>query len=980
MTNRFDEIIERSKLFARRIWDCCNWKTVAISLFFTISLSLLIMGGLLRENLIPSTPAQMLGCLAYLWDLFITTRLCAIGCTIIVAPLIFLGILCGFSLMDDDRRESMTRFGFFSILPVLYLIALGRYSVNSPIDYSWIIISCLLFSAVFWLQLWRKECASDMDFVLLFCSFFIPFGFCCLARAVCYRWFPEDYPAFFDWGCRKLKTLPYLSFGMTLILLTFPKNGSEHYRRILYAALQLLMLPLFTWLLPQIYLRDNQLIALHSYGKTFWYIVFPLLLLATADILLRAWKPGLMKRAISPFPLMAVLAFEAFDHSSVIGLTNFFEFGDRIADYYAVHSGAMTIFKDTTPTYGLWDYWFMRLTDFFSNTFTMADTYGFSLMELFALFVSFYAFFHLLPLWIAFLIAFFWGGCFNTAFTFSVVLVALIMIWIHPGFLKRRGLWCAFWSITTAFVVFFRIPQGAMLAVAFLPLFLYQFFRVFKEDKRLGWKLLVFEIFWASLFLVWPFSPYFYGLARIFYETGSINNAWAALEWRLGYGSGALLPFAAANAILFLPVITIFLSGLVIVSDVPVTADNKKTFAWGIFSASLCYTFISLNYSYSRIDGVFSRQFQTFLILLPFLLVPVLFLPGKLKRIKLLLIVLSFAPGTAFLIHHPNPPESPLNAIRNPLPTISDEEMVHGEDFGLPKAGYGIASEECRKELQAERELKTVLDQVLAPDETFLNLSLYGGLYFLFDREMPARHSNYYTVTGDLTQFHMLKQLSGKNVVVSVFGRDYFDYSYPMLRAFYLYRYAIKDAFPLKVNDKYFILMPEAYFRKIGQTAPSLEESLEIWEDFFNSGATLYQFDNLVYSTAVWGRNSKKLLRDMSEASMELPLPQGDALQQQVQFAQPLSGDQWGILEIDSDQECWAGVIWTNEFQKPYKIYFKLARGKSLVPLDIYPHWFQAKENREFTFFSQDHELKITGLTLHRRKLPHEILRKKTGD
>ena len=113
---------------------------------------------------------------------------------------------------------------------------------------------------------------------------------------------------------------------------------------------------------------------------------------------------------------------------------------------------------------------------------------------------------------------------------------------------------------------------------------------------------------------------------------------------------------------------------------------------------------------------------------------------------------------------------------------------------------------------------------------------------------------------------------------------------------------------------------------------------------------------------------------------MELPLPQGDAFQQQVQFAQPLSGDQWGILEIDSDQECWAGVIWTNEFQKPYKIYFKLAHGKSLVQLDIYPHWFQAKENREFSFFSQDHELKITGLTLHRRKLPHEILRKKTVD
>ena len=982
MKKRFDEIMERSERFARRIWDSCSWETVAISLFFSIMLSLFLLDYLLTKVLVPSVPAQMLGCLAYLWDIPISNRLWSVGCCICVTPLLFLGGLFAFSLLGKELRENMVRFGALSLAPILYCLALGKFKIHEAIDLSWIIVSCLLFFGVFWLQFWKKQCVTGKDYTLLFCSFFIPFGFCCLARAVCFRWYPEQYLGFYDWGRLKLSKLPYCSFGLTLILLSFPKNGAERYRRTLCAVLQLLVLPLFAWLLPAVYLRDGQPIVLHSFDKTFWWIVLPLVLLGATDILVRVWKPGCLKRDYSPFPLIAVLAYWKFDHFSVIGLANFFEFGDRISDYYAVRSGVMTIFKDATPCYGLWDYFILRLTEFFSDSFTMADTYGASLIGLFALVISFYIFFYFLPIWIAFLISIFLAEWFLGG-GFLAVLAALIIIWIHPDILKRRVLWCVLWSITASAVVFFKISQGPVLAAAFLPLFLYQFFHVFKEDKKLGRKLLCFEIVWAFLFFVWPFSEYFYGLLRLVYETASVNSAWAATAWQ--YGSGAPLPYIAANAIIFLPVLTVFLSGMFLVTDLPMASDNRKTFAWGLFSASLCYTFFSLNYSYSRMDELFCRQTRSFMLLIPFLLVPLFQLPDKFRHLRNLLLVLSLTPLIVpSIIRNAEAPEAPLNAIRKPIPEINDEDMVRGEDFDLPRAGYGFAAsmldvpKGCREELQAEREVKDILDRVLAPGETFLNLSLYGGMYFLFDRPLPARHSNYYTVTGDLTQYHMLKQLDGKDVVVSVFGRDCFDSSYPMLRSFYLFRYAIRDSLPLKVNDQYFILMPARYFEKIGRSVPSREEALAIWDEFFNGGTSVFQFDNLVYSPAVWGRNCKKLLKAVSEAQMELPLPEGEPLQQQIRFREPLSGDQWGILEIDSANECWAGVTWTNEFEKPYKICFKLAPGKNLVPLDAYPYWFQAKENRELSFFSQDHELKITGVTIHRRKMPPEIERKKT--
>jgi len=133
--------------------------------------------------------------------------------------------------------------------------------------------------------------------------------------------------------------------------------------------------------------------------------------------------------------------------------------------------------------------------------------------------------------------------------------------------------------------------------------------------------------------------------------------------------------------------------------------------------------------------------------------------------------------------------------------------------------------------------------------------------------------------------------------------------------------------------------MPERYFEKIQQPIPTPEESLKIWDDFYNSGDTIFKFNNLVYTAAVWGRNAKKLLNDATVEKLYLPLPVGDTMNQSIRFTQPLPGEQWGILEIDSAAECWGGAYWKNEFGVSEKIYFKLMPGKNLVPLDAYPRW-----------------------------------------
>ena len=115
MKKRFDEIMERSGRFARRIWDNCSWETVAISLFFSIMLTLFLLDYLLTKVLVPSVPAQMLGCLAYLWDIPISNRLWSVGCCICVTPLLFFGGLFAFSLLGKELRENMVRFGALSL-------------------------------------------------------------------------------------------------------------------------------------------------------------------------------------------------------------------------------------------------------------------------------------------------------------------------------------------------------------------------------------------------------------------------------------------------------------------------------------------------------------------------------------------------------------------------------------------------------------------------------------------------------------------------------------------------------------------------------------------------------------------------------------------------------------------------------------------------------------------------------------------------
>jgi len=425
-----------------------------------------------------------------------------------------------------------------------------------------------------------------------------------------------------------------------------------------------------------------------------------------------------------------------------------------------------------------------------------------------------------------------------------------------------------------------------------------------------------------------------------------------------------------------MPLLALMLAILFLTRPEEKQQELKSTAALAGFGVLFLYPLVSISYSYSRIDGDIARQYQSFVALVPVAVLLAVRYVGEPMMKRIVVCGLMGVMLYVGILKDAAPPRSPDRILHGGIAEVPADQLVDGAAYRLPKAGRSYvapsAVAELSAELAAEFELKQVLDRVLAPGESFLNLSLYGGLYFVFDRKMPAEHNSYYTVTGDRTQFHMLEQLKKRGVKVTVFGRDVYDYSYPMFRTYHLYRFALDNGLPYAVNDRYFVVMPPEDFAKLGVPPPDAAESAAVFERYYPPDRERFSANYFIYSAPVWGRGFDRFVRDFTD-----PLELGAGSREQEKsvtfdFDRPVNGRRRGLLAIEAESPCWAGACWDNDIpdNRRHCIYFRLEKGMNLVPLDSFPRWLLAANNRSLTIFSQDRPLKLGRIMLYQRKMP----------
>lgn len=949
-------------------WQRCLLAFLGAALGMSILLPLL-----LRFPLFQTRPVELLGCFAYVWDeIAISNRLHSVALVMVGGIIMFHLLVWAFSRIEAAREASAWRICAVSLVPALVQLFFVGFRVQGVFDQDWLCISELLFVGGLWFSIREaaepeRAGAAALSTGALFFSFYIPAGIYIALRPFLFVRLPDRWFSVLSGWTDFLSVLVWVLPVLVAVAASLLPDRRKLIRFVL-CPVQLLMLFFFFSVLPEIYRIDGKCATLYGMARPFWVLVLPLSLVGAFDVLRRA-RGKFTGSPVSPFPVLALLVAHFFRQFTITGLGNLYEYGNRISAYDAIRSGELTFFKDVSICYGLWDYIVLRANEFFTGTLTMADTCGESFVALLVLIFSFLVFRAALPLGFAVALSFLIGG-----WTPGFV-AAFLLWWLNPRLLRKPARWTAVWLLGCAVVPFLRIPQGAMLVVATVPVFARQLFLLYRDDRKnfRGIGLLIAGL--CFLFFVWPFQAYFFGLVRIFHETGGINAPWAASPWDTG--NGMIMTMVLGNLLPVMPLLGAVLAVLILTRPEEKQRELKSTAALAGFGALFLYPLISISYSYSRIDGDIARQYQSFAALVPVAVLLAVRYVGEPMVKRVVVCGLLGAMLYVGILKDAAPPCSPDRILHGGIAEVPADQLVDGAAYRLPKAGRSYAAPgaaaELSAELSAESELKQVLDRVLSPGESFLNLSLYGGLYFVFDRKMPAEHNCYYTVTGDRTQFHMLEQLKKRGVKVTVFGRDVYDHSYPMFRTHYLYRFALDNGLPCAVNDRYFVVMPPEDFAKLGVPPPDAAESAAVFERYYPPDRERYSANNFICSAPVWGRGFDRFVRDFTDP---LELGAGTAKEENsvtFDFDRPVDGRRRGLLAIKVESPCWAGACWDNDIpnNRQYRIYFRLEKGMNLVPLDSFPRWLLAAHNRSLTIFSQDRPLKLRKVTLYQRKMPN---------
>jgi hypothetical protein len=482
--------------------------------------------------------------------------------------------------------------------------------------------------------------------------------------------------------------------------------------------------------------------------------------------------------------------------------------------------------------------------------------------------------------------------------------------------------------------------------------------------RRQAWPqiaaVLAFGLVIAGLVFIWPFGGNFRGLMRILMETAAVNSHWAADP----------SPGFITSPKKILAFLSFFIIPLLAIAAARYTRgrygdkDRNAANTAGRFTMAfvLIYTVCSISYAFARMDGiVYARSYQVAMTLAGVLALAIgrFCRPGQ-ARTVLLLILLLLALSMPW---HIIKPSHLWKGGAEPWPTFA--AVADGRDFGLPNLGQGRFSERF---LTEEAAVRRALDRVLAPDETFLDLTMEGLHYFTSERKLWTEYPVYYVYPGDKPQKRALEVIARKRIYVSLLDSSMvFDNSPVNLRGYYLYRYALLTGLPWEISPTKTILMPAEYFKRIGSNPPGTLESLHLLDK---------QFPDLdfEYLPSVWGRGFTKWRNILTEIlNWDNQLDNSVSIHHTFLPPQGLRGKDGGLLLIDIDLQSsaqapleitWHNADWPDETNK---ITFTARNGLNLIPLDAAPRWLLADTITTVTLATQDTPFAIRTIRLLQR-------------
>jgi hypothetical protein len=648
------------------------------------------------------------------------------------------------------------------------------------------------------------------------------------------------------------------------LLVLFKKKKTIYIDRIIIFQQIFIPLILLVFCLNR-YMYNNEIINL-EWNYKYKYVIFSLIILLMVSSLKncinytsKITRELKVNELISLSFVITVFILNSYQGPELVFNKDLWHCGDELLGWQQLIDQGMIAYQEYNPAAGL----FSLLFGFFQNIVLQSDIMHFnatfSLEHIFFAIVIAVLIYYRGNTVLALILGMLYGAL-ALGYTRILMVLPVILILSSPFFLERRLLWIAVWGICSQVSILFYPLNGVAVMLGMFPFCVVKILNIIKNKKSNmketeKWHIGIFLVC-VGMFIV--MEPLLYRMAKhillmagqtIWADGMSVYKFSHCPEWFLSYLGNSLLRQILYYAFRFtLPIIAILLYlysiFLIIKRNSYREYINKPSFV--LLVSGLIAILISYKFTFIRMDpdGLLARMAPTLSLFLGVIL-PLAIWQNKLNiSYKLCNIILvGVSVGLSILIGG-SPLGDEYQKIK-PVYNISEQYvLVNGDDIGIPKIGKGFIEKNILNEIKTINE---TVEKFTVRDESFIDMSLQQGLYYILDKKAIIPDGGTYVVADYRTQEHNIDKMN-KNMPPIVVWNHYLG-----LRNYYMYSWLLDHNYVLyEKNGQYFFIRPDRYII----TGKDFEQNHEAMK---NTPVNTFILSNIEGTAAAWGNSLDSL-------------------------------------------------------------------------------------------------------------------------
>lgn len=566
------------------------------------------------------------------------------------------------------------------------------------------------------------------------------------------------------------------------------------------------------------------------------------------------------------------------------------------------------------------------------------------------------------------------------------LVLPILLILLMPSLLKKPTQWMMAWGWLSLLHCFYNSSSGGALTAATLPILVYMLVQAYKQKeyqkliKQKPIQLILVAV--VHIVLIAFLIPSMVGLVQFVRENGAANTvAYGIGLTQVGQNIPAWFPHWFSNQLLEYLSWEILRTGGWIASAIILLYfllktqvinshlnDDEKLKSKQIAFLSLTgflYVLILVPYSMGRIDpGSLSRTGSSSLLAVGYFLPMVVILDMANKRFKLVsaaLLGVFLAYRVAFIF---------IDFEKLPLRTVEtiavpQEAILFEDNKNYPNIGKTFILNERLNEIL---QLKTALNGILKPDETYFDFTNKSAMYYYFNLKEPSPYSADFVAANYEMQTKVIRKIKENPPPAVLLGPNSIrhDGGPASLRSYRTYKYfvASKNYTYLEKDGFQFLIRNDRYSDLGFPEKEGLQNTLEI--------SRIFTQKELMAIPLAWGKSESKLNQRFDNDSITLS---DEALKNAVvndlqreedgfykvsgvdpffewKLPEEAKGSEFDFLVLHveprgSKQDFRGQLFWKqdghDEYSEDRSFQFDLREGTIILPLGSHPAWLTAE-------------------------------------